>query len=366
MNHVDNERVEYLDGVRGWASMMVLLSHLVMGFLVIDIPELDSAAFKFITDGHLAVLIFFVISGFALSTSLFEKNYIKLRLAFFSRYLRLMVPILASSLITYTFIKLGLTKNIAVANAESASMDWLGSFYRFDPSILGLLKFSLFDVFFKFDIHNAYNATLWTMPIELFGSFFIYAFLFFSYRYNKMAWGGLIVLVIPLLITHPFWACFSLGCMLAKLRKLVPKINCLSETACIVIFILVAVVSTFFRPKNDSLTALMAVVLMVAISYSGLLRTFFSNRVSRFLGKISFPLYLLQISIICSVSSSIYLYLPKLGVNKYATALAIFIITVAVCIYMANVFTVVERLSIRISRLVASRISDLCEKKIMC
>ena len=83
-----SSRVTFLDGVRGWASLVVLIGHLsyvailstpILEFnkdrLLIDIASYDILGFlsfvlvRFLTDGHLAVLVFFVLSGYALSIS---------------------------------------------------------------------------------------------------------------------------------------------------------------------------------------------------------------------------------------------------------------------------------------------------------
>jgi hypothetical protein len=60
-------RVVFLDGVRGWASLMVVLSHLLPCFLAITTPAYRHWYLTFVSDGNFAVYIFFVLSGFALS-----------------------------------------------------------------------------------------------------------------------------------------------------------------------------------------------------------------------------------------------------------------------------------------------------------
>ena len=74
--------------------MMVLFSHLVLFFLANSVPVLQGWWFAFISDGNLAVFIFFVLSGFALSVGYIEteKTSVLTSLAL-RRYSRLAIPI---------------------------------------------------------------------------------------------------------------------------------------------------------------------------------------------------------------------------------------------------------------------------------
>jgi peptidoglycan/LPS O-acetylase OafA/YrhL len=48
-------RKAYLNGVRGWAALTVLFSHLVHNFAAQEAPTLNKAVLIFPTDGALAV-----------------------------------------------------------------------------------------------------------------------------------------------------------------------------------------------------------------------------------------------------------------------------------------------------------------------
>ena len=64
------DRVNFLDGIRGLAALMVLLEHVVKDFLASVQPiQYNSQFLSFITDGHFAVAIFFVLSGYVLTVS---------------------------------------------------------------------------------------------------------------------------------------------------------------------------------------------------------------------------------------------------------------------------------------------------------
>lgn len=71
------ERIDFLDGIRGWASVAVLYSHLIACFLAPKYVFLQSRAFVFVSDGNLAVNIFFVLSGMVLRLGISEQIILK-------------------------------------------------------------------------------------------------------------------------------------------------------------------------------------------------------------------------------------------------------------------------------------------------
>jgi peptidoglycan/LPS O-acetylase OafA/YrhL len=369
-------RVDFLDGIRGWASFAVLLSHILMCFLVITTPILNydrarlmesisnhnyldilvGISINFMTDGHLAVLIFFVLSGYALSIGHLDLANRKLALATASRYFRLMVPILITSLIAYVLLKYNLMFNLEVAKASDISFDWLAAFYRFDPNIKDVIKFSFYDVFFEYDGTKTYNAVLWTMPIELIGSFMIYAYLGIFRTTESVRWRLVLLSTFVLFIIKPLYSCFLIGYLIAEVNRkysggivssfLNTKQN---EIFFVSIFFISAALSTYFR-GNAYATCFFATCIVISVSFSRNLKSFFSNKLSKYLGRISFPLYLIQIPVICSFSSFLYLKFPTLGLGQVTANLINFFATVALALVVATLLLPVEKLSVTYSK----------------
>jgi peptidoglycan/LPS O-acetylase OafA/YrhL len=311
-------RVDFLDGIRGWASLMVLFSHLIMAFLALSTVEYQKRYLLFISDGHLAVLTFFVLSGYALSAGHVFRGKGDLALSTVARYFRLCVPIFVTTMLAYVLLELGLFFNLKAAISPATSLGWLGTFYKFDPSFVNALKFSFFDVFFSYDGGSTYNASLWTMPIELAGSLVIYAYLGIFRNTSRVFWLPTLAFAIYLQFNNPFLSCFVFGYLIAELNFNFRKVNSVTlEGISILLFSSVPIISTFYRPTQNWKTSLMAVVLVLSVSYSKYLRAFFTCFFSRFLGKISFPLYLIQVPIICSWSSYLFLKLPQQGFGNF-------------------------------------------------
>ncbi len=336
---------------------MVVFSHLIACFLVLSTPAYKTKLLSFISDGRLAVFIFFVLSGYALSASQHGKKNLNLSFLIIARYLRLAIPIFVTGSIAYILLKSGLFFNLAAATTPETSSDWLGTFYKFKPGILHAIQFSLYDVFFSYDGARTYNPALWTMTVELIGSVLIYFYLATVTKRTKGILVATGAMAAFLLYKSPYYACFAFGFLIYELNSRVfIKRNYLTELASIGCFSAIPLISTFYRPDNDKITCLMAVVVILSVSQSDLLRAFFSNPVSRFLGKISFPLYLIQLIVICSISSYLFITLPQHGISGLTASNIIVVITLIISLLLACALLPVEKFSIEFSKRAAKNI----------
>jgi len=370
----DQARLTFLDGIRGWGALLVLFFHFIVCFLDLLAPELNfnpttdlqngnyqhliyGIFFRFFTDGRLAVLVFFVLSGYALSVSHFNLRRNTLALAAASRYFRLMIPILCTALLTYVLLKTGLIFNAEAAASSAKYSLWLGSFYKFDPSLVRVLTFAFYDVFFRYQVETSYNSSLWTMSIELIGSFFIYGFLALFRKTTDVQWKLALLIAMVFFEAAPLYACFVMGYLIAELNE---RFKTRSRPACfdlvlLGLFTAAAVLSTSARFRGDDrITCLIATCLVASATFSTSLRAVFSSGVSRFLGRISFPLYLIQIPVICSLSSYLLIKLPLLGVAP-RTAIAVnFSMTLIACVLLSSLLLPVDRFSTYASRRIGS------------
>jgi peptidoglycan/LPS O-acetylase OafA/YrhL len=376
MSFKSENRVELLDGIRGWASFAVLLAHLIVAFAANDIPlfKFDSARLSndirdlnildiffgillhFFANGHLAVMIFFVLSGYVLTCRQLDPKNRNLALATTTRYFRLMFPILFTSSLVYLLLKNNLMFNLEVATIDVGYSSWLGSFYKFDSSLINVIKFSLVDVFFGYNKDLSYNAVLWTMSVELFGSFLVFSYLAIFKTTNKVNWLFLFGIILILLAVAPIYSCFLLGYALAEFETTRYRLTQEQkyggkhfEVFHLCLFSSVVVLSSLLR--NSQLgTILLATLFVYCGLNSGYLRTFFSNRFAKFLGKISFPLYLVQIPIVCSLSSWMYLTLHSQALDKQFAGAINVAVSLFACFGLATLFLPIERISIAMAR----------------
>jgi peptidoglycan/LPS O-acetylase OafA/YrhL len=345
-----SDKMECFEAIRGVASLGVLFGHLIIAFwphLYIGAREIPPtfprvvrwfalSPFKVLYDSQFAVTLFFLLSGFVLSLSFFKSRSTEaLTSAAVRRYFRLMIPASASILLAYLILKLGWMYNVRACQFMSERLGvphtWLGYFYTFSPHLGHALKECVWDTFF---LRSTYNANLWTMSIELAGSFVVYNFLaLFGTARNR--WLLYAVLAGVFVYSKQlFLLDFLLGMMLCDAymatqtwRHRLPVLLAVPVALAGLYLVSLKPFGTFdWRflqlEKNPCYEALGGLLLIGSVAFSPRLQRLFDNWVLSFLGKISFGLYLIHLSLICSLASGLYLLLGrKLGLAHHPAAL---------------------------------------------
>lgn len=370
----DSQRVAFLDGLRGWAAVGVLLAHLLPCFLTRTTPLYDQPWLAFVTDGQFAVIVFFVLSGFALSTGALASGRREVLTALaLRRYPRLVIPIAASCLLGYLLLRVGVMHNLEAAG-PAGSANWLGTFYTFDPDFGSALRLAFYDVFFAYDQAQSYQPSLWTMETELLGSAIVLGFcaVFLPLRRRWIPLGvgaGLLFARFPEL--SPFLFGVALAAFYNHPIRERLEGRRITLALAVLASILVALYSTV---RMDALTgpdwlthalapttrknALASTLLVLAVCASLPVRRVFDCRLSRYLGRISFPLYLTHIPVICSFSSFLFLTLTEQGITGNLRAHIVLAASLPVCWLVAHLFLPIERAGISLARRFSDRQMD--------
>ena len=342
-------RIPFLDGLRGWGALTVLLGHaFVEVFPVSDASR--TTLFKIpIFNGTLAVWIFFVVSGFSLSIHFCEnKNMADLRKMFVGRYFRLAIPIVITCLLVYLSFSFGLIPG------HDDKLPRFQSFYSMtEPSLFETIRFSVYRVFFSYDSNESLIPPLWTMQYEIWGSFAIFSLLALIGTLKKRFVIYPVVLLIVYKI-HPMYSAFLVGLCFAEAYALdifsthKPRLHALST------FLMIPTLySMTLLPGQDHKFYLVTASLFVfCVIANNRMADFFSNRFSRFLGTISFPLYLIHIPVFAVLSLRLYTYM---GWTTYS-AVAINLLTILVSITLAWCLVYGDRLGIKIAKLLGNAV----------
>ncbi len=356
----DRDRLHFLDGLRGWGALVVFYNHLFVRFLGQAFPDVNEFASRTILfDGHLAVLVFFVVSGASLSLGPLRSGESAVVASLISRYFRLMIPVLVTTMIIFAFLKMGWMYNHQVS-ATGISRDWIGTFYNFGTYIRHMVRFATYDVFLAYDRAYSYNTSLWTLVYEMAGSVALYLFLL-TIKSRLMRRGVAMFLTVGMLAFQPYVACFFAGYLIADIL-LHSKLRCPFESLVGPGLIYFAILAAFFyRPLNEAYWSIIGILIVTGCTMSHASRRFLSCGLSRLLGTISFPLYLSHIIVVCSLSSILYLELPGYGFSPVAALALNLMITTVSSGLLAVALVPVETLSIFVSRAV-SRLVLLFDK----
>ncbi len=345
------------------AAMIVVLCHSTLAFHPALLTGQPSAArfagsiwisrtpLTFFYNPELGVAIFFVLSGFVLAASVHAKPAPFSELAL-RRWIRLSGTILGTSLIIWVIVEAGLLYNQPVAAANGS--DWLAGNFAWlayqSNDLWQVFRQSLFDIY----VHaiHWWNFALWTMPVEFWGSMGLFACYTVLRRTVASAPIRLMTACVVLALSwRSAYGGFAAGALLYETSLLLrprnhhPALAWVAGGVLLVPAILLggmpwnlagtpywtgfAWLSGHMDSPILAVHRFGAICVVAATLLFPPLQFAFTTRPFRFLGRISFTLYLLHIVLICSLFSWVVLHLtPRVGYNAAtATGFVLFLVT---------------------------------------
>ena len=359
-----------VEGLRGVACLMVVLSHICLTFYPYLVSSggrysrgyegtiggifegfIFDSPLTFVFSGQYAVFVFFVLSGYILTevANRPEKKLERIAKMSLKRYPRLMIPALFSTIFVYYLFEYTAVSSSLVSN-------WINEFGQFDKSLSTAIYSGAIDAFFVSGSSN-YNWVLWTMQIELIGSIIIFFCCINISFINIRALPLFIVLVIFILFfLNILGAVPSVGLIAFIVGYYFSRIGLpVSNNLGVLLFVIGLYLA---GAHNDSISysfiqsllgGKMSLVLnffsgifiVYSIIFNKRLHYLFSNYIFVFLGKVSFSVYVIHLpiiavfgvglfevifeitqsyylsSFIASLSSIIVIYLISILVYKY-------------------------------------------------
>jgi peptidoglycan/LPS O-acetylase OafA/YrhL len=371
-----------LEGLRGVAAIAVAFYHYLLAFYaMIFYGPIDNVVqnmrfedklygnpITVFFSGTFAVAIFFVLSGFVLTIGFFQTGKVDIikKLAA-KRYLRLMLPALASILICYVLFKFGIN-HIKEAGAITQSW-WLKTTWDFAPHLKDAILGGVWGIFTLPE--NRYNNVLWTMQIEFMGSFIVFGFaaIFYKAKYRWVLYSALLIAffnswLLPFVIgmaladlyangriksiRNPFIAA---GLVLGGLFMGGYPLNLVKGTA--YQFITIPELAIHWNILYLTLGA--SVLVFAVLSVSNLAK-FFQHKYVSIIGKYTFSLYLVHLAVLYSFTTFIFVVLhSNLGLSFNLSALASIVASVPVVAVATVLFErFIDAPSIRLSSYVAN------------
>jgi peptidoglycan/LPS O-acetylase OafA/YrhL len=336
------KKLAFLDGIRGWGAFVVLVYHVFVDGLPISKESKNILSPLFFFNGTLAVWIFFIVSGFSLSIaySVTKEKGILLKIAY-GRYLRLAIPILFFSLLMFFAFKVGL-----ILPVEERPEIFRGTMVQ-APSLENTILFSFYNVFFNYSFSTTLIPPLWTMSIEIFGSCLVLMLCAIcgGSKLNLLFYA---IATVVAIIFSPYYAAFFIGIIFAELyaqRKLKD-----SNWVALASLTTGAFLAIFLPTAGSHMYLLISVLFFYGIIGSPIMKNIMENKLSRFMGKISFTLYLLHAIIMWTFSLLGVNFLIKNGADNHANLFLINLFTILISILLSRCLVYIDELSVLISR----------------
>lgn len=353
---MEKYRIKSLDGLRGIAAFIVVINHFFCTFypqLVFGDQgalgygwqdALSRSPFYVLWNGSFAVFVFFVLSGFVIASSA-NSSRVPLPLLIGRRYLRLTLPALASTLMV--FVLLRVFPDVTQQLAKDFNNGWLIKHYSRELTLF----YAMIDgVFNPYRYGETYaNSPLWTMRYELFGSLSIYLI----YRLCPRTWQVplLVILVICLIPQDGFWVGFmgfASGAMLYEgwrsgvVQATRPRLGIVlcaialglgampQQPASNTYFASLALWVGNFSSEQEFIYGLGASILLAGCLSSSAILSVLAFSPFRFLGRISFGVYLLHWPLLALVFIPIYYKIAPLQNNRALLAIIYFVSVIIV------------------------------------
>ncbi len=357
-----------LEGLRGLASFCVVLHHLSCAFypaLIFGAAAAshhrwdqwlhDQVLLSVPVQGNFMVCIFFVLSGYVLGYRFVQTgDRSHLWSGLVRRYPRLMVPAVASCVLAWAALTLGLFRNVPAARISGSSM-WLATWWNYPANLLDAVHEGAVSAFANGPV--AYNSALWTMWNELLGSLLVYGTLLVVPK--RWRWGAYVVLAV--LTRDSYLLAFVVGMAFCELmmspagagaRRVIGR-GWWAPLGLLGLYLGgIPIPSSGMAPAYTRLFRLPlghldhwvflhivgAAAVVLAVLGSPLLRRGLETRPLRWLGRTSFGLYLVHMVVIGTVASWLLVELaPRVG---YALATVVAALaTIGASLALAELFT---------------------------
>jgi len=309
-------RIQYLDGFRGLAIILVITYHLFTRWTILPYGNKYADFIVFYT-GWVGVPLFFMISGFVILMTLDKSSNFKEFIL--KRWVRLFPAMLIASIFSYLTSFYLTERPIGAAKIEDfipglifIAPSWLSSIFHIQTNVLEGGFWSLFvEVRFYFLFGSIYfifgqNWAIKTIIVSFFLSFLSKVL---NTRFGSTFTETTNVFMNELGFIHFGW--FSVGILTYAYikEKNIYKLYYAILMACISILY-------SFMSHEKSIKVLIALVAISIIFflplYSQKIKSFFENKCLLFVGFISYPLYLIHENFIISMTIKLYKLFPQI------------------------------------------------------
>jgi peptidoglycan/LPS O-acetylase OafA/YrhL len=345
-----NIRFNAFDGLRGVAALIVVVAHFIE-----DGPIKSFFLLNLLTDAKIAVGIFFILSGHVLckksAIHIFNCNiaYWYLCKLILARFLRLAFPVFGITALVFLVHPL-----IYRSTIEDLPWNIFVDFYNFDREIIDIVYYPFFDVFFLAEFKRNYIPPSWTLRPELFGSILI---LIFPWGKLVESWKTTFFLIMTATFlvgaygVFPFIYYFGFFLAGAAIKFMPSRVPYL---ALIVLLLLVfRTTLNYYKIWFYFFDYIVSLSLVLLVYQHKIIQSFFSSRIFIFLGKVSYPMYLVHIPMIALVVPRLSEFNPFIWSHSLFKAY-LFICFIILLMILSWLLISLDRAAILISKKIKS------------
>jgi peptidoglycan/LPS O-acetylase OafA/YrhL len=360
-----------LESLRGVAALAVLISH-ASAVLPVDglsaywsVPIVDQSRtaqqltlLTAVLNPGVAVILFFILSGYVLALSLADKRDPGVTRAYAVRRLFRLLPAMWVSIAFMWFCLEGFRRPDSFAPYASFFVSVFGGPIDAGDAAANAVLWA-----------HRVNRVTWTMAVEVSGSAYVPVSIFVTMRYGRgWAWGLLLAAFIATCVTQPsnyllhYIFCFQIGVMLSANREAArPALGWVSPPMMLSLALAALVVQSVFAvalplPARTLCNTGIAFLLLVAVLRGAADRILLASP-TRMIGQVSYSLYLFHLPVLYGAGRAAV----ALGFVGAGWAPHLLIIFFGLCggLAIASVsFWLIERPSIAVGRRLAVHVQN--------
>ena len=360
---MNNKRISWLDGLRGFACLMIFLHHFMVGFFPSSYYGsivgshgncgwdtcLSQHPISVIINGNFWVCVFCLLSGLVQSYKIFNLENVDIVSSdMVKRYFRLSLPVFFVSLVVYFLMRGELFFNANLS--DDVGSPWLATYYLDKVPIRAVFETSFVSVWLNGD--STFSNAFWMLTIIFFGSYLTYILALIAKGKDSRIVILLSLVALLFYQKNNYYICFVGGVIIAYFLAYGNndyKYKTFFGVISLIIGMFLGGYPSGVAPTNiyryfqhfslDIIHVFGAILFVLGICNLRLITKFLEKKSLLWLGKISFGVFLVHIPIIFSIGTysfmKIYNYSGRYQFSAFSS-LGISLVTTIFCAWLFN------------------------------